>query len=125
MSENRCLSRGCPALCCRNNTIHFNAREFVDFKNKVPNEFTFVEVDGQQLEEAKENNRDQNILFFNRYSPDIFSDDSRELIRLFVISCPFLAGNQCSIYGKKYRPQACDTFEFDGAQCRNKQLINI
>ena len=125
MSENRCLSRGCPAMCCKNNVIHFNAQEFVAFENNAPKNYVFVEVDGQGLETAKKENRDPNILYFNRYSPDIFSDDSRELIRLFVVSCPFLAGNQCAAFGKSYLPQACDSFEFDGATCRNKQLLNI
>jgi hypothetical protein len=125
MSENRCLSRGCPALCCRNNTIHFSAQEFVSFRKNVPENYDFVEVDGQGLEAVKKSNRDPSILYFNEYSPDIFTDDSRELIRLFVVSCPFLAGNQCLAFGKGYRPQACDSFEFDGAACRSKQLLNI
>jgi Fe-S-cluster containining protein len=112
-------------MCCRNNTIHFSPQEFVAFEKNVPKNYVFIQVDGQGLETAKQENRDPNILFFNRYSPDIFSDDSRELIRLFVVSCPFLAGNQCAAFGKSYRPQACDSFEFDGSACRAKQLLNI
>jgi len=125
MSENPCSTRGCPALCCRNSTIHFNAQEFFAFRNNVPENYTFMEVDGQELEAAKKENHDPYMLYFDHYSPDIYSDDSREIIRLFVIACPFLANNQCVAIGKKYRPQACDSFEFDGTACRVKQLLNI
>ena len=97
--------------------------EFEKFRRQTPGQYLFEEVDEEGLQKAKIENRNPFLLYLNRYSPDIYSDDAQELIRLFVISCPFLANNQCSIFDKKTRPKACDSFQFDGSACQERQLF--
>lgn len=125
MTENLCAAQGCPALCCVNIPIHLSAVEFVNFKKNAPAGYRFIPVEDHNLEEARKSDPDPHDLYFSLHAPDIFSDDSREVFRLFVIACPFLAGNQCTIFGKKYRPQACDSFEFNGTACRIKRTLNV